>query len=297
MPPSEREEFALGLLQSLGNCGEGNSECHNVVILVKQYAAGFVGNIGHAVGRFLFYLLVGKWNEVINRFGKTVAVEAEELADHSGVLLKLIETSEMKLVAFLHYLGHTAGLLGDSMVCNHLVLKPVAFLFEPQLLHEIVIIRIVVETVEGRDVLVSFDEHSLLAERVIIERAVNGIHPLLLRPGFGSIYKKPCNLYVLDSIKPAETNAFLAVTLVVARVYHRTDAPCHPDSVKHHPHLVGAVLEGSILGKISHLLRVQGRNILRAALVEAVRETHEADDILGIRYLDYPVICHILQRY
>ena len=62
----------------------------------------------------------------------------------------------MKVVALLEYAGYPHDLLLQRLVCGYLVLYPVAFLDITEGGNEVIVIRVVVEAVERRDILESF---------------------------------------------------------------------------------------------------------------------------------------------
>ena len=137
-------------------------------------------------------------------------------------------------------------------------------------------------------------QHALLAEGVVVERAVDLVHPLLLRPGLGRADQQARDLDVPDAVEPAETGAALAVALVVAGVDHRADAPDDALAVEDEPELVRAVLERRDRGQRPDLVAVQGGHVLGAVLVQLVRETDELHQFLaGLDFTDL-VIGHLL---
>ena len=196
----------------------------------------------------------------------------------------------MQLVTFLDDLRHAARLVGNAVVRHQAVLQPVAFLGVAEFFHEVLVVREVIEAVEGRDVVVALAEHALPAEGVVVQRTVDLVHPLLPRPGLGGAEQQARDLDVPDAVEPAETDAFLTVELVVAGVDHRADAPGHAPAVQYHPHLAGAVLQRRRLGQGVFLVVVQRRHILGTILVEFIRKTDELLQLLaGQDFLDFVI--------
>ena len=88
----------------------------------------------------------------------------------------------MKIVSGFKHIGYPVHLLGRLLRGCHLVLDPVAFLLESQLFYKILVVREVVDAVERRNILESFDKHSLLSERIVVEGAVDFSHSFGFRP-------------------------------------------------------------------------------------------------------------------
>ena len=140
-------------------------------------------------------------------------------------------------------LCHSHHLVRKHLVSPELVLDPVALLFVSEGSHQVVVVRVVVQTVERGQVLVPFHQHALLSECIVVKRSVHLRHAVFLRPFLSSTEKQPRHLDVIYGIEPSETCPFLSVTLVVPRIYHSADTADDLISVCHHPHLPGTICE------------------------------------------------------
>ena len=199
----------------------------------------------------------------------------------------------MQVVALFHQLGHTPRLVGHAVVGDHLVLHPVAFFLEAEGGDKVVVVREIVQAVEGRNVLVALYQHTLLAERIVIQRAVDLGHPLLAGPLLGGADEEARNFDVVYAVEPAEAYALGAVTLVVAGIDNGADASYHFTPVQGEPHLTLAVQKTCTFGKRVYLIDMKCRDILGAVLVERIGEFDKAHQFrLGFDFLH---IKHSLQ--
>ena len=198
----------------------------------------------------------------------------------------------MEMVALGEHPGHAAHLLGNTFVGHHLVLEPVTLFLIPEGRHQVCVIREIVQAVERRDVVEAFYQHSLFAQGVVIERTVDFVHPLFLRPGFGGTQQQAGHLQVIDGVEPAETSPFLVVAFIVSRIHHAADPAHHFISPEGQPHLAGTIPQGRDLGERLDLVGVQGGDILRAVPVQAVRELHKAAQVLARGYFNDTICFH-----
>ena len=152
-----------------------------------------------------------------------------------------IDIALRKPVPFHQSLRYVLHLLGHLLVGSHLVLQPVALLLISESRHEIIVIREIVITVERRHIFETLHKHSLLSQRIVIERTVYLGHALLPRPVLGSADEKSRHLNVIHGIEPAETRPLLAVIFIVPRIDHGADTARDFLSIKYHPHPVGAI--------------------------------------------------------
>ena len=122
---------------------------------------------------------------------------------------------------------------------------------------------------------VTLDQHALLAEGVVVERTMDLVHPLLLGPGLGGADQQAGHFDVLDAVEPAEAGALPAVELVVTGVDHPGDAADHPVAVERQPEFVAAVFER------------------RAVLVQFIRELDKLHQVLAGLHFTYLIAGHI----
>ena len=142
------------------------------------------------------------------------------------------------------------------------------------------------------DVLESFNQHALLAQRIVVQRSVDFRHSLLPGPVFRRAEQQARDLEVVDSVEPAEAGAFLSIQLVVARIDHAADPADDFLSVEDHPKFPGAVLQGRDFGQGMDLVAVKRRYILLAVPVQLVRETDESFEVSPGSDFDNLVIGH-----
>ena len=275
MEPAEREQLALRLLQSLGHERESNPERHQFILLIQHYAAHLVVDERHAHLRLMLYLLVRERDEIVHGGNETFIVHLEEILHQSLVLLELRQTPLMEIVPLLQHSGNPCHLVRTPLIRNHLVLKPVAFLLIAEGSDEVIVIRIVVQAVERRDVLIALNEHSLLAQSVVIQRPVNLCHPVLLRPCLGRFQQEARHFDIIDSIEPAEPRPLLGIQLVISRIDHAADPSHDLLPVHRKPHLVSAIIQSRVLRQALDLVHMKRRNILGTIPVQFIRKLYE----------------------
>ena len=117
-------------------------------------------------------------------------------------------------------------------------------------------------------------------------------HPVLPGPVLSGIQEQAGDLEVVDSVEPAETHPLLGVQGIVARVDHPTDSPDNLVTVKDHPHLALAIRQGGHLRERIHLVGMKSRDILRAVLIQFVRELDKTLQVPFTQNLDYFIIRH-----
>ena len=231
-------------------------------------------------------------DEIVNRLREALVVNIEEVPDHLLVLLELVQAALMQIVPLLEKSGDPRDLFLKRLVSSDLVLHPITFLLVAQSRDKVIVVRIVVQTVERRDVLVALNEHALLSKSVIVQRAMDLVHPVLLRPCLGSAEKKLRDLKVIDCVEPSETGSLLAIERVVTRVDHSADAADNGFPVHDHPHFPLAIGQGGNFGQRLDLVAVNSGDILRAVFVQLVRELDEFHQIPSAHNLNYFIIRH-----
>ena len=162
-------------------------------------------------------------------------------------MLQAVYVAYRKTISFLEPLCNRRHLRRDTLVGLHLVLQPVAFLYIAERGDKVIVIRIIIDAVERSQILEAFHKHSLLSEGIVIERSVYLIHSLSLRPFFRSAEQQPCDLDVVDCIKPSEAGPLCPVPLIVPRVDHAAYPSHHFLPVHRKPHHPSAIFQGSHL--------------------------------------------------
>ena len=150
----------------------------------------------------------------------------------------------MQVVPLFQQTGHALHLFRRPLVGRHLVLQPVALLGIAQFADQVIVVWVVVQAVEGRNVFESLHQHALLTQGVVVQRPMDLRHPLLPGPVFRRPEQEPGDFQVVDGVEPSETGAFLSVQLIVPRIDHAADSSDYLLAVEDHPHLPGAVLQG-----------------------------------------------------
>ena len=84
---------------------------------------------------------------------------------------------------------------------------------------------------------------------------------------------------VVNGVEPSEPGPFLRIEIVVAGVDHPANASHDLFPVQDHPHLALAVSERRHIRQRLHLVRMQGRDILRTVPVKIVRKLYEFPDV------------------
>ena len=297
MEPAEWEEMAPALAESPGNGREIHPETGDAALGIDEEAGYAVVEHRDDLVGFLPNLLIGERDEIVNALLETAVVDVEKGLHLLPVLLESVNVQFPEGVAFQQALPHPYEFLRHLFRHTHLVLQPVTFLYVAQSCKEVIVVGIVVEAIEGRDILKALHKHTLLAQGVVVKRSVDLVHTPFRSPFFGPAYEQRGHFEVIHHVKPAETGPAGAVDFVVARVYHCADSAHDPFPVEGQPHSPFAVTEGAAGSKRLPLVRIQRRDILGAVPVEIQREADEAPEIAPVLYFFQFVSAHNPQRY
>ena len=292
MEPAERKQMAFRLLKSLRDRRESDSESHKLLIVIEYYAASLVRDKLQDLARLLVNLLLGERDEVIDGLRETLVIDIEEVSDHLLVLLEFVQTPLVQVVPLLQKSRDPRDLLLKRLVRGDLVLHPVAFLHIAKGCDEVIVVRIVVQTVERRDVLVALDQHALFPKGVVVQRSMDLVHSVLLGPRLGGAEKKFGHLEVIDRVKPSEAGSLLVIERVITRVNHSANTSDNSLAIHDHPHFSLAIRKGGDFGQRFDLVAVKSGNILRTVFVQLVRELDEFHQIPSAHNLNYFIIRH-----
>ena len=301
MPPSEGEQFALGLLQGMAQAGDAHAHCHGFALLVLhdgeqtqveelQILVHIFVNLPARHFGISVERCVGTVYDIEDLVVVSVAfhfADAGELADmHVGALLDDFRHAEVLVLVCL-----VAG-------CGYhdFPFHPVDFVGISVRLHVAWIIGVVVDGRHGGKLVETVDEHAFSVHIGESEGADNLVAAMFTGPFFGSVEQCLAHFQVVDEVNPSESTVVVvpdAVGLVVLDACHTS----HNLSVAESKEKVSltegeGVVALGVVGFI-HILQQIGHRV-GIFLVEFVVEADECLDLLLVLEVDsFDFYCHL----
>ena len=287
VPPSEGEEFALGLLQCVRERSHAHAHGHRFALgRFDHREQAEIEELQVLVGIFVDLCAVDLTETEEGRIGFVHHVEdAIEVAPFAD-LLHALEFAHTEVEALAHDFCHTEvlRLVGFVAVFRHkdLAFHPVDFVGVAVVLKMLRIVGEIVDRRHGRELVEAINEHALRVEIGETERSHEFGAVMFARPVFGLAQQGTAHFQIVDEINPAEASR-LFVPRAVGLVVDDTSHASHDFSVASRQKVFGlAEFEGRVLLRVvgvEHILEQVGHG-KSVVLIEFVVE---ADELFELR--------------